>query len=651
MEGPRIGPRRDRDGARASRRPQPGWEDSAVPPERLGDYLRELGRLWDRYGYDADMYGHFGQGVLHCRIDFDLRTAAGLDDVPALPRRRRRPRRPDGRLAVRRARRRPGAWRAPAEACSATQHRAARSRRFKDIWDPAGRMNPGKVVRPNPIRRRPPPRHGLRAAAAADVVPASPRTRRRSATRPCRCVGVGECRGHDGGVDVPELHGDPRREALDPRPGPAAVRDAQRPGAATAAGATMPSRRRSTCASPARAARAIARSTSTWRPTRRSSGPTTTRGACARGPPTRWASSTGGPGWRRGRRGWSTPRPTRRCSARLAKAIGGIAPEREIPRFAAADVPAAGGPRAQGALGSGRRPRPRGRAGANASGRPGDPVGRYLHRPLPPGRRPRRRAGPRGMPAARSSSRAPSCAAAGRSTTGASSARRKRLARGPSCATCAPRSGPASRSSGSSRRACRSSATRRRTCSTATRTPGGSPARSFTLTEFLAQLDGYTPPRLDGQRTRPRPLPSQVGPRLRRRARASSGRPGSTLEVPDSGLLRDGRCVRFRSRRALRGLGRSRRARPAAGGAGRPTRTRYVVTGGFSCREQIEQTDRTARSSTRPRCWRRRTRRPGPTERTGRRPTSMDVLELARPARAQMGAVVFDPGDEPDRRA
>ena len=50
----------------------PGWEDSAVPPERFGEYLRAIRKLWDRYGYDADMYGHFGQGVLHCRIDFDL---------------------------------------------------------------------------------------------------------------------------------------------------------------------------------------------------------------------------------------------------------------------------------------------------------------------------------------------------------------------------------------------------------------------------------------------------------------------------------------------------------------------------------------------------------------------------------------------------
>ena len=56
-----------------------GWEDSAVPPEKLGDYLRELRALLDRYGYGCDLYGHFGQGCVHTRIDFDLETQPGID--------------------------------------------------------------------------------------------------------------------------------------------------------------------------------------------------------------------------------------------------------------------------------------------------------------------------------------------------------------------------------------------------------------------------------------------------------------------------------------------------------------------------------------------------------------------------------------------
>src|SRR5918994_8009803 len=40
----------------------PGWEDSAVPPEKLGTYLRRFRALLDRHGYIGDLYGHFGQG-------------------------------------------------------------------------------------------------------------------------------------------------------------------------------------------------------------------------------------------------------------------------------------------------------------------------------------------------------------------------------------------------------------------------------------------------------------------------------------------------------------------------------------------------------------------------------------------------------------
>src|SRR5207248_2892932 len=59
-----------------------GWEDSAVAPERLGDYLRELRKLYEDFGYASDtgpsLYGHFGQGCVHTRIPFDLYTADGV---------------------------------------------------------------------------------------------------------------------------------------------------------------------------------------------------------------------------------------------------------------------------------------------------------------------------------------------------------------------------------------------------------------------------------------------------------------------------------------------------------------------------------------------------------------------------------------------
>ncbi|MFV0407282.1 MAG: FAD-binding and (Fe-S)-binding domain-containing protein [Propioniciclava sp.] len=49
-----------------------GWEDAAVPPERLGDYLREFDALLEQHGLQGLPYGHFGDGCVHCRIDFPL---------------------------------------------------------------------------------------------------------------------------------------------------------------------------------------------------------------------------------------------------------------------------------------------------------------------------------------------------------------------------------------------------------------------------------------------------------------------------------------------------------------------------------------------------------------------------------------------------
>jgi FAD/FMN-containing dehydrogenase len=91
-----------------------GWEDTAVPRERLGDYLRAFRKLLDRHGYDTVMYGHFGDGLVHCRINFDLGTEKGLKTL------RTSSTRPPiswwlRRLAVRRARRRAGAGGASGE--------------------------------------------------------------------------------------------------------------------------------------------------------------------------------------------------------------------------------------------------------------------------------------------------------------------------------------------------------------------------------------------------------------------------------------------------------------------------------------------------------------------------------------------------------
>lgn len=64
--------------ARSLTRPaHAGWEDAAVPPERLGAWLREFDALLVDHGLQGVPYGHFGDGCVHVRIDFDF------DDGPA----------------------------------------------------------------------------------------------------------------------------------------------------------------------------------------------------------------------------------------------------------------------------------------------------------------------------------------------------------------------------------------------------------------------------------------------------------------------------------------------------------------------------------------------------------------------------------------
>ena len=62
-----------------------GWEDTAVDPDRVGEYLKDLKSLFHKYGYEAAVYGHFGQGCIHCRINFDLITKEGIDTYKNLP--------------------------------------------------------------------------------------------------------------------------------------------------------------------------------------------------------------------------------------------------------------------------------------------------------------------------------------------------------------------------------------------------------------------------------------------------------------------------------------------------------------------------------------------------------------------------------------
>ncbi|MER7363419.1 FAD-binding and (Fe-S)-binding domain-containing protein [Nonomuraea wenchangensis] len=179
----------------------PGWEDSAVPPERLGDYLRDLRRLLDEFGYgDAALYGHFGQACVHTRIPFDLLTADGVAAFRAfLDRASDLAVSYGGSLSGEH-----GDGQARAELLPKMFGEAVVTafQQVKAVFDPDDRMNPGKIVSPNGITT------DLRLGSA--WTPAEPETEfgyphdQGSFQRAVmRCVGVGQCRSHEGGVMCP----------------------------------------------------------------------------------------------------------------------------------------------------------------------------------------------------------------------------------------------------------------------------------------------------------------------------------------------------------------------------------------------------------------------------------------------------------------
>ena len=169
----------------------PGWEDSAVAPEKVGRYLRDLRSLYDKYGYNPALYGHFGQGCVHCRVDFDLYTEAGVkayrsfmeeatDLIVGY----------EGSFSGEHG---DGQSRAEFLGKMFGPELIQAFREFKSIWDPDGKMNPGKIVDPYRIDEN------LRLGAS--YAPHQPQTHFRFpddrgsfARATLRCVGVGKCR-------------------------------------------------------------------------------------------------------------------------------------------------------------------------------------------------------------------------------------------------------------------------------------------------------------------------------------------------------------------------------------------------------------------------------------------------------------------------
>ena len=177
-----------------------GWEDAAVPPEQLGNYLRDFRKLLEKHEYGCSLYGHFGQGCVHTRIDFDLQTTDGirkfrsfLDEAADLVVSY------DGSFSGEHG---DGQARADLLPKMFGEELVQAFREFKAIWDPQGKMNPGKVVDAYS------PTENLRLGAGYD--PWQPQTHfdypddKGSVSRAVlRCVGVGKCRRTDSGTMCP----------------------------------------------------------------------------------------------------------------------------------------------------------------------------------------------------------------------------------------------------------------------------------------------------------------------------------------------------------------------------------------------------------------------------------------------------------------
>ncbi|MFG3507943.1 FAD-binding and (Fe-S)-binding domain-containing protein [Streptomyces sp. NPDC047821] len=178
----------------------PGWEDCAVPPARLGAYLRDFRALLAEHGLTGTPYGHFGDGCIHVRIDFDLVSDAGVgrfrrfsEDVAGLVVAH------GGSLSGEHG---DGQARAELLPRMYGDELVALFGRFKDLWDPAGGMNPGMLARPARLDEN--LRFAVLPRERVDVAFGYPHDGGDFTTAVRRCVGVAKCRveGPDQGTGV-----------------------------------------------------------------------------------------------------------------------------------------------------------------------------------------------------------------------------------------------------------------------------------------------------------------------------------------------------------------------------------------------------------------------------------------------------------------
>ncbi|HEY0758655.1 MAG TPA: FAD-binding and (Fe-S)-binding domain-containing protein [Acidisarcina sp.] len=180
-----------------------GWEDAAVPPARLGSYLRQLYALMREYDYRSPLYGHFGEGCVHLRINFDLESAAGIaryrefidraaDIVIAH----------GGSISGEHG---DGQARAALLPKMFGAELMNAFREFKALWDPDNKMNPGKLIDPVAVYE---PQENLRLGAGyvSHQQPTHfqyPDDHGSLSRAALRCVGVGACRKQEGATMCP----------------------------------------------------------------------------------------------------------------------------------------------------------------------------------------------------------------------------------------------------------------------------------------------------------------------------------------------------------------------------------------------------------------------------------------------------------------
>ena len=168
----------------------PGWEDCAVPPERLGAYLRDFRALLASHGLRGTPYGHFGDGCIHVRIDFDLLTEAGigrfrrfseeLAEVVVAH---------GGSLSGEHG---DGQARAELLPKMYGADMVAVFERAKGVWDPDDLLNPGMLVRPAPLDAN--LRFSVLPRKPVDVAFGYPADGGDFSAAVRRCVGVAKCR-------------------------------------------------------------------------------------------------------------------------------------------------------------------------------------------------------------------------------------------------------------------------------------------------------------------------------------------------------------------------------------------------------------------------------------------------------------------------